>query len=387
MKKKFEKTFFLGLCLSLFLQGEVNGLGNYALVNVSTFPTHFSGDAEYLYWTTTSIPEPVPLVTEGASVVLGKKNISSEWRSGGRFKLGCSFDDCLPLERCNVVGIDVCYLFLPRFSKKMEVVSNGLEGSPNYNIPFFNVLTNEEDSKPLSLTGVFAGTGTLKVHNSIQGAEINGYLNIEEGNHLEYGLLAGFRYFNLTESVAFHVNSPYTLNPDVWITEDSFHARNNFYGGQIGVNTSVNYCNFFADATLKIALGAICKEASISGHLLTNDFTNRTKVQKFPGGYFTMPTNIGHQSQTSFSVMPEVNLNIRYLFTDYLKLTVGYTFIYVSEVLRAGNEINRNINPTQSVTIEDSPNATLVGEAAPQARLKSSSFWTQGINAGVEFNF
>ncbi|MEI8366715.1 MAG: BBP7 family outer membrane beta-barrel protein [Parachlamydiaceae bacterium] len=381
-----EITVFV-LLASLFFVTQVQGLGCYSLANIPDFPEHFWGSADYLYWKIQDTPEPVPLVEEGQTVVLGGRNISNDWRSGGRFSLGCWLGEGFPINACHAFGVDVHYLFLPKASRKMKVHSSGSPGSPNYNIPFFDVVTGQEATKPLSLVGVFSGTGVLKIHNDMQGGEINSYLVFKGGSHLKYGLSGGLRYLGFNESVTFDVNSPFIADPDVWITQDKFQSQNNFYGGQLGIGAEFSRCGFSAEATLKIALGAMCEKARIKGHLLTNDFTGRTTVQEFPGGYFTMPTNSGHHSQTRFAVVPEFDLNLNYQLTDCLKVRVGYTFLYVSQMLRAGKIIDRNINPTQSVTIEDPPTATLVGIPLPKALMNSEGFWTQGVNAGVEFYF
>ena len=57
-----------------------------------------------------------------------------------------------------------------------------------------------------------------------------------------------------------------------------------------------------------------------------------------------------------------------------LSINIGYTFLYASHVLRATNQIDRRINPSQSVAITDSPSAKLVGQAKPKARLRSTGF-------------
>lgn len=388
MNSSWKKTVgLLTTVASLFIGAQVQALGCYALANYPEFPQHFWGTADYLYWQTQSSPVPVPLVEEGETVVLGGRNISNNWRSGGRFALGCWFEEGLPLNICQGFGVDIEYLFLPSGSRKMGVSSSGLPGSPNYNIPYFDVVTGTEATTPLSEVGVYSGKGTLTIHNNLQGAEANGYLVFGQGPYLKYSVIAGFRYLNFIEMLKFGVSSPVIDTPDVWTTTDKFRAQNNFYGGQLGAGIEAVMGCFFADATFKLGLGAMCEQAKISGKLVTNDYTGYTTLQTFPGGYFALPTNIGHHSRTCFAVVPEVDINFGYQITDCLKVRIGYTFLYVSEMLRAGKIMNPNINPTQSVAIENNPDTELVGEPSPRARLNSEGFWTQGINAGLEFYF
>ena len=65
----------------------------------------------------------------------------------------------------------------------------------------------------------------------------------------------------------------------------------------------------------------------------------------------------------------------------------GYSFLYVNSVVRPGNQINRNINPTPSVSWTGEPPATLKGPAEPSFEFNSSSFWAHGINAGLTLRF
>ncbi len=67
--------------------------------------------------------------------------------------------------------------------------------------------------------------------------------------------------------------------------------------------------------------------------------------------------------------------------TSRLRLTVGYTFLYWSQVARAGDQISTVINPSQF------PPGQLSGAPAPQFKLALSDFWAQGVNFGVDFRF
>jgi len=65
---------------------------------------------------------------------------------------------------------------------------------------------------------------------------------------------------------------------------------------------------------------------------------------------------------------------------------LSYTFLYTNNVVRPGNQINRNINPTQGVAFS-APPASLQGAAQPPFKFTSTDFWAQGINVGVAFRF
>jgi len=351
----------------------------------------FWAEAEYLCWKIKDSPESVPLVIEippvsgPNTVVLGGHQIKNDWRSGGRFSLGYWFDECCSL------GIEANYFFLPGETRKSSVSSDGSIGSPILGLPFFDVVTGLPSTTGIAFPGAFSGTAIRKLHNNMQGAELNVVQAVPYTCCMNFGWLAGFRYWNFDETLTFDTSSPFVPpNPaDIWLTQDKFGAQNNFYGGQIGAMFDYTYDSFFLNLKGKLALGALCQEALINGHLITNDFDGfgTAPTQTFTGGYFAQPTNIGHHKKTRFAALPEVNVNIGYKFSDWLKFQVGYTFLCVNNVLWAGKEIDPNINPSQSAALSNTPTPVLVGEASPLARLRTESLWVQGFNAGFELKF
>lgn len=361
----------------------------------------FWGDAEFLYWKIQNSPESAPLVIRGptlavpppvlgapdTSIVLGGKDIDTGWRPGARATLGCWFDS----SPCCGYGGEINYFFLSSESRKYTVTSDGSPTSPFLLVPFFNVFTLMEDSTAIASPLLqFRGTATLKLVNKMQGAELNilrPMPSCDSGSQLI--ALAGFRYWNFREHLTFTTNSPY--NPphaaDTYTTKDLFSVENNFYGGQLGMIWAYDYGCLSLTAKGKIALGAMCERLAINGYLLTNDYDNFGVVIEYPGGYFALPTNMGRHTKTRFTAIPELNFDIGYQLFDCMQIKLGYTFIYVSNMLWAGKQIDRNINPTQATTYTNALPPVLEGQASPKAKMKWESLWVQGLQAGVEFSF
>ena len=91
-----------------------------------------------------------------------------------------------------------------------------------------------------------------------------------------------------------------------------------------------------------------------------------------PGGLFAQPTNIGTITHNHFCYVPELNANLLYNINSNWRAMVGYTFIYWNQVVLAGNQIDRNVDPSQFA------GGPLVGPATPQARFSRTDFWVQG---------
>lgn len=392
MLRNFIARSLFGLCMAVpmlqSVQGQAYGLfDNDACLHDACESSceRFWVDADYLYWKIQDSPESTVLVIDQPledgpfTPVLGGKKVDLGWRSGGRFTLGYWFDEC----QC--WGAEVGYFFLGDRSKKFAVASDA-NGSPRLRVPYFNVETGKEDSSALATPGLYKGYASLKYRNSMQGAEVNLVKPFSSCDcNTRFGLLAGFRWWNFDEHLKFFGDSPLVSPATIYNYHDKFHVENNFYGGQIGASLDYSYCSFFVNVKAKIGLGAICQESIIEGEFTTDEFPGG--LQTFEGGFFAEPTNIGHHKKTRFSVLPELDLNFGYQVSDCLRLQIGYSVLYVTNVLYAGKQIDRNINPTQSVNIEFDENATLVGIPSPKAKMSSEGLWAQGINAGIEFKF
>src|SRR4029453_13105386 len=112
------------------------------------------------------------------------------------------------------------------------------------------------------------------------------------------------------------------------------------------------------------------QSVDVSGSLVTHDFTAFGPTQTFPGGYFALPTNIGSHKRTVFAVVPEVGLTLGFQLTRWASVFAGYSFLYTNNVARPGNQIDRSINPTQSVAWVGEPPVALQGVAEPAFKFK-----------------
>jgi hypothetical protein len=72
------------------------------------------------------------------------------------------------------------------------------------------------------------------------------------------------------------------------------------------------------------------------------------------------------------------------LITQHCRAFVGYDFLYWNQVVRPGNQVDRNINLSQSAVFGS---GTLSGPATPAPLFGRSDFWAQGITFGLELRF
>jgi hypothetical protein len=349
----------------------------------------FYGQAEYLSWWVKDSPAPVPLVTDNfldksPNVFLGGDGVDVGRRNAMRVTLGAW------LTEDRTWGLEVSGFYLPTAQARQSVSGSGAPGTKDLFIPFFDPTIPGESSSLLSSSAdAFSGAATESLSSRLWGADGNVVVAVAgEASSWHVDVLGGFRYLNLAEKYRFETSSP-DLPPGsttVFKTEDSFDALNEFYGGQVGVRGRYRSRWWLADATVKVAIGAMHQRADILGSLATNFFTPST-VQTFLGGYFAQATNIGSHSRQVFAFVPEVGLNLGFRLTDWAAIVVGYNFLYANNVARPAKQIDRTINPSQSVAISLSPPTPVVGEARPGFKFEDSSFWAHGFNAGIRLSF
>jgi hypothetical protein len=346
----------------------------------------FSVSAEALLWWFKGNAAP-PLVTDGlfnepgTKVFLGGSDLDTNPNPGFRVTAAYSLT-----ERWGVEG---SFLYVPPRSTRKTVSSSGQPGSTDLWIPFIDPNIPAESLAELSATGFFAGSATEELRNSLLGAELNATMRLPAMGSFRLEALGGFRYLRLKETYTFSTDSP-NIPPepaDVFRTTDQFETTNNFYGPQVGARIRLDRGSLSLSGAVKVAFGAMVQSVDIEGQLVTNDFNNFGAPQTFVGGYFAQPTNIGSHTRSVFAVVPEVGLTLGYQITRRISMFAGYTFLYVSNVLRAPGQVNRTINPVGVPAITGDPPGPRSGPAQPSFKFQSSDFWAQGLNVGLALRF
>lgn len=354
--------------------------------------------ADYLLWFTQATPIP-PILTTGPESIVGPSGRAGVLGKPGTQVLigdtvgftpasGVRINGGIWLDSERQFGIEGSYLLLPNRINNRVWSSTGAPGTMPLSIPFYNTQAQAQDTTGLAVPGGFGGTAHLNVQTFFQTAEVNMLHRLTEYNDIRFDGLLGYRWGQFEEVLQY--NTPSNLvaqgNPAEYFSPtDRFHTTNNYYAGQIGLRASKGWGRLGLSAWAKIAMGGISQQTKINGALYTNDFTNYTAIQGFPGGYYAQATNSGYHSVLRFAVMPELGLNGSIFLLDWLKLNVGYTFLYMSNVARPGDQISTFINPSQSPSFTGNPNSKLVGVAAPVFTPASSDWWAHGMNFGLEF--
>jgi hypothetical protein len=120
---------------------------------------------------------------------------------------------------------------------------------------------------------------------------------------------------------------------------------------------------------VRVSIGNMSQRAEISGQ--TTIAVPDEDPEVSAGGLFTnADTNIGTFNRNEFSAVSELGVTLAYHCGPCTKLTVGYSLVYWSDVLLAGEQIDPRI-----------------GEDEPSFRFNSSDYWVQGLNLGLVKEF
>jgi hypothetical protein len=363
--------------------------------------------AEYLSWWTkgfhipvlaTTAPATDPEFTRGAlgsggtAPLFGGNSTSIGPTSGGRFTVG------LNLDPCGLCGIEASYFFIAR---KDDTTTLDSTRFPVLARPFFDVNFGTQDRQLTASPGILPGdefklrgTITIRDYSELWGTEINYRRLLCADCNWSISGLAGFRFLDLREglSITENVVSAQAVPNDTLgiftpgnqiIVSDQFRTQNQFYGGQLGAEGEYRSGRWSLMGRVQVALGVTHSTVDIAGSQSVTTLAGQTQV--FPaGGLLALPSNSGSFSHNQFSVVPQIGLKVGYNVTDNVRLFVGYDFLYWSNVLRPGDQIDTTLNSSQIPNFGAVPPSNVVRPVVP---FRTSPFYAHGITAGVEVRY
>lgn len=352
------------------------------------------GRAEYLHWWTDGMYTPALVTTSpagtprvdagvigvpGTEILFGQEGLNNGGRSGGRINLGYWIDP----GHCHAIEGD--YWALGSGNDSFFASSPGI---PILARPFYDIDAGTESSELVAFPNVLSGSVTVLSESDLRGAGLRKRWHLAgcdpcdpcDGYGWRYDFTAGYRYMGLDDdlSVRENLTSTDTANPGSFIVFDQFRSENTFHGGELGTVFEGRSGRWSWEFLGRLALGSTHSRVQING------FTDITPpggpTTRSQGGLLTQRTNIGSYERDDFAVVPELGATLGMQLTSVWRVTLGYNFIYWSNVVRAGDQIDRDINPNL-LPPEASP---FTGPLRPEFRFNDTDFWAMGINVGLD---
>jgi hypothetical protein len=342
---------------------------------------------EGILWWSKNQSLPIPLITtgpasQGASAgnlgVPGTASLNGPLHFGAtggmRVFAGGWFDSD------HTFGVDGSIFFMARQSAGFGAAAPSGSGGFVINTPVFGAPFSTQVSAP----GYDTGAVSVGATSRFAGGDANVLYNLCRSCGLTINLLGGYRYLELDETINIAANSSmfvtttYTDNAgNVLVTAppgsliaviDQFRTRNQFNGGQLGAELQYMHDRWFIGTTVKLAIGTTHEVITVDG--VTNVFPAGGNFVPLVGGnYATL--QLGRYTHDRFALAPEAQLTVGYQVTPWLRATFGYNFLYLTSVARPASQIDN----------------TFDGVVHPLVPTVHSSYWSQGINFGLQFNY
>lgn len=363
---------------------DFNPLGNY--------PSRFKLRADYVYYyvqgtnlppMATTSPLGTPQAVAGVvgapgTTVLASGREDKGYPEGYRFRLLYWFDNF------ESDGIELSFT---GFSGESVYYNSASPGSPILARPFFDTNSQTQKAQLVAYPGLTGGSLDMDRMTEYYVVDLMGRQNVGYGPATRADLLFGFRYMRFGDY--FRVDerlfpggagTPFVEGTAIGLT-DAYDCENNFFLGQIGLETIGRWGPFAVEFFGRLGLGANYQYFRVNG--TTNVSVPGLDATGAPGGLLTNSQNQGsYAQQLKFAIVPELGLNLRFQVTPSLSMHGGYTFTFLTPTVRPGDVIeSAGINPALLNPTD------AFGPRRAVESFGSSSSWLMGFSGGVEFRY
>lgn len=328
-------------------------------------------DVDFLLWWRSGRFVPPLASTEaiGTGVVLfGDDTLGDDLRPGGRVKGG------FWMGPCEDWGVEARYWVLA--DQRLRFDSRDLPGvavgRPIFDVePPPNTTFNQEIVLPINGLGGATGFMTVESESNVFGGDVLLRKAFYRSPTARGDWLIGYQAARLDEDI--DIRHSFSNTVDVF-GRDTFDTRNEFHGAVVGLQIGVDYGCWMLDLLAKVGLGDMEHRVAIRGfEQLGNQQSN--------SGLLALGTNIGDYRRNQFAALPELGAQGRWQLCPNVDVRAGYSFLYWSDVVQAGDQIDRTVNGSQT------SNNPLVGEPRPRFVMRTSSYWLHGFNLGLTWRF
>jgi Putative beta barrel porin-7 (BBP7) len=339
--------------------------------------------AESLFWWYKSAPLPVLAVDPTTGFEIGDHPAGFGVAPGVRFELG--FPIC---ERLSFEGGG----FVLGTTRNTLSAGSNAAGSPALVRPFINADTGAVGGSFVSVPGVVAGTFQATSQTQLWGVDPHAYLRVVDRDGLRFGWTAGFRFLDLQETLELDdsrnlltggtfFNGAFKAG-DRLVIVDQFHTHNRFSGGQIGAHGEAEWGPLVLTGDFRLGIGTTDETVDVTG--TTAFFPGPGNAFLAPAGLQALGSNAGHHDSSGFALAPEMTLGAGYQLTSHVRLSIGYDFLYLSQVVRPGDQVPLVLSAAQ---IPTSPTFILPTGTIPAPVANRTDFWAQGVHAEVMIRY
>jgi hypothetical protein len=354
-------------------------------------PDKFYFDIEAMTWAIRSLPLPYPLITTGTPTSAGRVGMDGTTNiiadhldygntlAAGRLTFGGW--DCSRTWGWEASG------FLTEEKSETNTFAVGINDRLVLARPAIDAITGQATSLLVAFPGQFGGNATVDARIHFGGAELNLVRSLVYCDMFKLNVLVGGRYINLEEALTISSTTAFPTadpaNPNLSTIVDQFLTRNQFGGGQLGFESEFRRGRIFVDLTGKVAAGNMNERVAING------FTQQTIVvggsSLTQGGLLALGSNSGVRENNEFAYVPEGTVKFGYQWTQRISSYVGANGLYMSRVVRTGDQIDPVVNPV-FVPVSNQFGGAF-GPARPLPTNNQADFWAIGVTFGLSIRY
>jgi len=310
-------------------------------------------------------------------VLFGDTGVNGGLRSGMNFGIGAWLDGP------KTIGIDVGFMIL---ESQATLFSTNSQVNPILARPFVSIFTGQQTSQIVAFPGTATGSVTASDRsNNLYGAHMDFQEIFLADTNYRLESIFGYQFLNFNDHLQIDQNVKSLGGGGVppgtqFVTDDTFSAGNQFHGLDLGMRAEFFFQRWFFGLLGKVALGDVHRVVAISGNTQIT-VPGQTPVTS-NAGVLALSSNIGTYHQDQFTAVPEFGATCGWNVTNWFRVHVGYSILFLNDMARAGDQVSLLINPNLFPT-GHSPSGTPV----PAYQLMKSDLWIQSVNLGMEFRY
>jgi hypothetical protein len=316
----------------------------------------------------------------GTTVLFGDSTVNGDLRAGGRIAVGCWCDKACTL------GIEADFFMLENKAAHFAATSGG---DPILARPFIDAGSRTFAAERIAFPGDLSGSVAASAETTgLLGTGLRLRETVCCGCDYRLDVLGGYRYLRLTDRLAVtesltnvNPNNPNFIPVGANIAvADRFGTKNDFQALDLGLAGELRRGPLGLTVRGTLAVGLDHQVVEIDGGTTVTVAGLPPAVSS--GGLLALGSNSGHHSRNQVAVVPELNVKLSYQVTPRLTASVGYTYLYWSDAVRAGDQVDTTVNPTLIPPVVNPS-----GPTRPVFTFQRAAFWAQGIDLGLEFRY
>jgi len=360
--------------------GEGAGIGAQFWASADYLFAWFSGDRLPPLVTTsppgTARADAGVLGRATTATLFGDSIVNQDLRDGFRMAFGYWFT---PERAC---GVEAGFMIVESQATLFSAASNGTTILAR---PFINANTGQQDAALIAFPGSSAGTLTARASS---GAFYEAHLDLT-GNVLDTGgcrvdSIFGYRFYRYDEGLRVRqsiTDSPSFVPGTQFLGGDDFATKNEYHGADLGFRTRLALDDFSLCLLTKLGVGRLSRDVKISGGQVIEVPGSAPVLQA--GNLFALPTNFGNHHTDDWTLLPELGVTLGWRASQNLRVTVGYSVLWLERIARAADQIDFTVNPTRL----PGASATPTGPERPTFLFTRNDAWLQSLSVGAEITY